>query len=72
MFPQLTNIDSAENDGRKHFAYETKASIYLSQQGEWVYDSQSWKKKRLLPKSVFVPIDKQTLTPKNGEKRSFS
>ena len=30
-----------KNGGKRSFSYETKASIHLSQQGEWVYGAQS-------------------------------
>ena len=32
----------------------------LSQQGECVYIAQSWKEKRLLCESMFIPIEKRT------------
>ena len=43
-----------------------------SRQGEWVYGSSSWNERRLLRKSMFVPIQKKTLILKNSGKRSFS
>ena len=49
-----------------------KHQYHLSQWEEGVYGAQSWKLKRLLHESVFVLIEKQTLTPKNGGKWSFS
>ena len=45
---------------------------HLSQWGEWVYATQSWKEKRLLCESLFVPIEKQTFILKNDGKRSLS
>ena len=67
-----TNINSKENGGRKSFSYETKVSSHLSQRGEWVYGSQSWKERRLLCESVLIQIDRRTLILKIGGKRSFS
>ena len=29
-----------KNGGKRSFSYKTKASIHLSQWGEWVYDTQ--------------------------------
>ena len=57
---QWTNIIS--KNGRKScFSYEAKASIHLYQWGEWIYGAQSLKEKRLICKSEFYPIEKQTL-----------
>ena len=53
------------------FFYETKASIHLSQWGEWICDGQSLKERRLLCKSTFIPTEKQTLVLKMVEKDVF-
>ena len=45
---------------------------HLSQWRKCVYGAQSWREWRLLCESMFVPIDKQNLSQKNGGKRSFS
>ena len=58
--------------GREAFLMKPMHQYHLSQWGEWVYDSQSWKERRLLHESMFIQIDKWTLILKNGEKRSFS
>ena len=58
--------------GRKAFLTKQKHQYHLSQWGEWVYDSQSWKKRWLLRESMINQIDKQTLILKNGGKRSYS
>ena len=54
------------------FLMKPKHQCHLSQRGEWLYGAQSWKKKRLLYESVYVLVDKWTLTLKNGGTRSFS
>ena len=45
--------------------------IHLYQWGEWVYDAQLWKEKRLLCESVFVQIDRRTLILKTVERWAF-
>ena len=57
-----------KNGGKWTFFYETKASIHLSQWGEWVYGAQSWKQGRF----VFIRIDRQTLILKMVERDVFS
>ena len=57
---------------REVFLMRPKHQCHLSQLGEWVYDSQSWKERRLLCESVFIQIDKRTLILKNYGKNSFS
>ena len=49
-----------------------KHQCHLSQYEEWDYGAQSWKQWRLLCESMFVPLDKWTITLKNDGKRSFS
>ena len=58
--------------GRKSFLTELKHQCHLFYWGEKVYGAHSWKDKRLLCESIFVPINKWTLTLKNGMIRSFS
>ena len=53
----------------KAFLIKPKHHCHSSQWGEWVYGAQSWKEKRLLCESVFVPIGKQTL--KMVERKAF-
>ena len=65
------NINSKDSKKRS-FSYETKASIFLSEQGECVYDASSWKERRLLLESMFIPIDRWNLILKTGMKQSFS
>ena len=57
---------------RQAFLMKAKHQCHLSQQGEWVCLTQSWKERRLQYKFVFVPIDEWTLTLKNDGKISFS
>ena len=54
-----TNLNS-ENGRKTSFSYETKASKYLSQQGECDYGAQSWKERRLLCESKLIPIERRT------------
>ena len=56
---------------RRAFFMQQKRQGDLSQWGEWVCGYQPWKERRLLCESIFVPINKWTLTLKNNEKRSF-
>ena len=58
--------------GKEAFAMKPKHRCCLSQRGQWVYDSQIWKERRLLHESVFIRINKRTLILKNGRKKSFS
>ena len=54
------------------FFMKPKHQYHLSQWREHVYGSLLWKQKRLLPQSVFIPIDRWTLILKNVGKWSFS
>ena len=60
-----------KNDGKKSFLMKPKHQYHLSQQGESVNGAQSWKERRLLCESVFIPIDKWTLTLKMMEREAF-
>ena len=55
-----TNINST-NSRKRSFSYETKASISFMPIKEYVYGAQSWKERRLLYKSMFIPNVEQTL-----------
>ena len=66
-----TNFNS--KNGRKViFPLKPKHQYHLSQWVECVYSVKSWKKMRLLRKSVFTPIDRQNLIIKKGGKWSFT
>ena len=65
-----TNINS-KNGRKSSFSFETKASIHLSQCGEWICGAQSLKERRLLRKSEFIQLKKE-LYSKNRGKRCFS
>ena len=56
---------------REDFLLKPKHQCHLSQWGEWVYGAQSWKEGRLLCESVFVQIDKWTLSQKMMERKAF-
>ena len=55
----------------KAFLTKPKHQCHSSQWGEWVCGAQSWKERRLLCESVFVPIGKQTLILKMVERKAF-
>ena len=63
------NFDS-KNGGKWSFSHETKASIPLSQWGEWIFGAQPFKV-RLLCESVFVQIDDWKLILKIVEREVF-
>ena len=44
---------------------------HLSQLGECVYGTQTWKEKRLLCESMFVQIDERTLNLEMVEREVF-
>ena len=49
-----------------------KHQYHLSQRGERVYDAQSWKERRLLCESMFIPSERRASILKIGNKSSFS
>ena len=57
-----------ENVGIDVFLMKLKCQYHLSQLRECVYSAQSLKNRRLLCKSIFIPIDRQNLILKNGRK----
>ena len=61
-----------KNGGNKSFSYETKASMPFIPTSRTSLWWPSWKEKRLLCKSEFVPIEKRSLILKNRGKGSFS
>ena len=54
-----TNFNS-KNANKRSFSYETDDQYHLSQWEECVYDDQSWKERRLLCESMFIPIEGRT------------
>ena len=48
-------------DIREVFLMNPKQQYDLSVWGECVYDAQSWKERRLLCESKFIPIERRTL-----------
>ena len=60
-----------KNKRKWSFFYGTKASIHLSQWGEWICGAQSLKVGRLLCESVFIPIEKWALILKMVERDVF-
>ena len=53
------------------FLMKPKHRNHLSQQGECDYGAQSWKERRLLYESMFIPIERQTWILKMVEKQVF-
>ena len=45
---------------REAFLVKPKHQYHSSHRGECVYDSQSWKERRLLCESTFIPIERWT------------
>ena len=45
---------------REVFVIKPKHQYHQSQRGECVYDAQSWKERRLLCESMFIPIERWT------------
>ena len=45
---------------REDFLMKPKHQYQLSDRGECVYDAQSWKERRLLCESMFIPIERRT------------
>ena len=58
---------NSKSDKKRSFSYETKAS----QQGEWIYGTQSLKEKRLLCESVFIVIERRALILKKVQRKVF-
>ena len=56
---------------KRIFSCESKASIHLSQWGEWICGAQPLKEKRLLCESVFILIERRTLIQKMVEREVF-
>ena len=63
------NINSKKGK-KKVFLAKPQHQYHLSQWEKCVYGAQLWNERRLLHKSLFIPIDKRTLIPKNGRKWS--
>ena len=57
---------------REAFLMKSKHQCHSSQYRKCVYGALLWKQRRLLCESMFVPINKWTLTLKNNGKKSFS
>ena len=56
---------------KKAFILKPKHQCHSSQWVEFVYGAQSWKKRRFLCESVFVPTNKWTLTLKIMATKAF-
>ena len=69
--PNLQMNINSRNGRKRNFSSETKASIHLSQRGEWSCGAQSIKESRLLCESMFIQIDRQIVILKMVEKEAF-
>ena len=56
---------------RQVFLMKPKHQNHLSQWGEYDYGAQSWKERRLLCESMFIPIERRTSIQKMVEKQVF-
>ena len=61
---QLKNNFNSKNGRKRSFSYETKASIHLSQGGQWICGAQSVKERRLLSEPMFIQIERRILVLK--------
>ena len=51
---------NSKYDNNEVFLIKPKHQYHLSHGEEWVYDAQSWKEKRLLYESMFIPNEIRT------------
>ena len=56
---------------REVFDMKPKHQYHLSKWGDCVYGAQSWKEKRLLCESMFIPIERWTSILKMAEWEAF-
>ena len=56
---------------RDVFLMKPKHQYHLSQWGECVYGAQSWKERRLLCESMFIPIERRTSILKLVIRKAF-
>ena len=71
VYPNWKMNFNSKNGTKGCLSCWTKASIHISQRGEWVYGTQSWREMRILCESMFVLIDIQTLIIKMMEREAF-
>ena len=60
-----------KNGGKRSFSYKAEALIHLSRSGERICGTQSLKERKLLCESVFILIERWTLTLKMGQREAF-
>ena len=65
-----TNLNS-KNGRKTSFLMKSKHQNHLSQRGEYEYGAQTWKERRLLCESMFIPIERRTWILKMVEKQVF-
>ena len=71
VYPNRQKTLILKNGGKWSYSYETKASIRLSQWGEWISGARSLKEERLLCESMFMLIERWTLILKLVERVAF-
>ena len=72
MFIQIERWTSIQKMVEKHgFLMKPKHQNHLSQWGECVNGAQSWKERRLLYESMFIPIEKWNSILKMVEREVF-
>ena len=71
VYPNRKTNFNSKNGNKKSFSYESKASMSLIPTRRTSLYAQSWEEWRLLSESMFVPIDKWTLTLKRMEGEAF-
>ena len=57
---QLKDNFNSKNGSKRSFLIKLKHQYHWSQQGECVYDGQSWKGRWLLCESMFITIERRT------------
>ena len=72
VYPNWKTNFNSKNGNKRSFSYETKDQYHLSQWGEYVYDAQSWKERRLLCESRFILIERWTSITKMVERDFFT
>ena len=71
VYPNWKMNFISKNGRKTSFSYESKHRNHLSQWGEYVYGAQSWKERRLLCESMFIPIERRTSILKMVEREVF-
>ena len=68
MFISMKDDLNSKNSRKTSFLMNPKHQNHLSQWGEYEYGAQTWKERRLLCESMFIPIERHTWILKMVEK----